>query len=523
MSVPGVPLPTLQPIVDRVVAHLLAKQDTVLAAAPGCGATTLARTISQELNKRDIETHFFNLSSPKAVFEAVTLLHSLVQPPPQKQQEATPKEQHSAAPTPRPAKVFIIDHASGLPCKDLEVWFAALHSRTPHQDSTNLWIGAIDARAINEKFNVPLHAVPKSHITFPILPRDEALAAYRAIREANDCDWGEAILYLLHDFCGNDLSLVRGAAEYLYGDWRDNLYDINVWDQLSNWLEHDSRVDQYRTSFHYLLDTSKCYLNLIRMGGKPLCLRQDLRDEVNTDLRRLFLQGFLVHNLLPGFYQLRNLTIRFLLQEPFKPELLFRRAANERVAQLLQDVETMLRSALFHVFDNLEEADVRELLEKKQGEREFMPADLNKELLDWAIKKGGPELRDQMGDMLSRHRLIFKAANSVWARVIQMMQAEEPEVGGQPVPEHLRAIEYLAFGELGELLLALFDLVFPTLAEKPPVKAAVRQRWQESIAKVRRLRNRVAHLRNVAFQDMEDLVGTVESMRKDLIEFTGWR
>jgi hypothetical protein len=505
------------------MSHLLAKQDTVLAAASGCGASTLAKTISQELNRRGVEVHFFDLSSPQAVLEAVTRLHSLTYPPPKDGEVGTSRKHHEAAGTTPPAKVFIIDHAAGLPCKDLQVWLTALLRQAPHQAVTNLWVGALDARAINEKFHVPLYSVPKSHITFPILSRDEALGAYRAIGEANDCDWGEAILYLLLDLCGNDLSLVRGAAEYLYGDWRDNLYDINVWDQLSNWLEQDPRVDQYRTFLHYLPDASKRYLDLIQIGGKPLCLRQDLREEVNTDLRRLVLRGFLVHNLLPGFYQLRNLTIRFLLQEPFKPNLLFRRAANERVAQLLQDVETMLRGALFHVFGNLEETDVRELLEKKQGEREFMPADLNKELLEWAIKQGGPDLRDQIGDILSRHRLIFKAANSVWARVTQMMQAEEPEVEGQPVPEHLRAIEYLTFGELGELLLALFDRVFPSLVEKPAVKAVVKQRWQESIAKVRRLRNLVAHLRNVAFQDMEDLVVTVESLRKDLIEFAGWR
>jgi hypothetical protein len=125
--------------------------------------------------------------------------------------------------------------------------------------------------------------------------------------------------------------------------------------------------------------------------------------------------------------------------------------------------------------------------------------------------------------MLARHRLAFKMANSVWARVTQMMQVEESEEEDQPVPEHLRVIDYLTFGELGEVLLALIDRVFPGIADKPTLKATVKQRWQESIAKVRRLRNRAAHLRNVAFQDMEDLVGTVEGMRKDLMAYAGWR
>ena len=61
-------------------------------------------------------------------------------------------------------------------------------------------------------------------------------------------------------------------------------------------------------------------------------------EEVDDGLRRLCLDGIVIPNLLPGFYQLRNLVVRFLLDESMQPELLFRRAANERAAVLLQDL-----------------------------------------------------------------------------------------------------------------------------------------------------------------------------------------
>jgi hypothetical protein len=37
------------------------------------------------------------------------------------------------------------------------------------------------------------------------------------------------------------------------------------------------------------------------------------------------------------------------------------------------------------------------------------------------------------------------------------------------------------------------------------------------------LRNQVAHLRNVHFQDMEDLARTVDRMRRDVIDYGGWK
>jgi hypothetical protein len=150
---------------------------------------------------------------------------------------------------------------------------------------------------------------------FRFLPRDEALAVYRAIAEANDCLWGEAILFLLFDFRGNDLSLVRSAAEYFYGPWTDKLYDASIWDRLDAWLKNDPKIDACRQRLNFLPEPCREILGLMRLGGKPQCLRPELLEEVNPALRQLYLQGFLVQNFLPGFYQLRNLTMQFLLHE----------------------------------------------------------------------------------------------------------------------------------------------------------------------------------------------------------------
>jgi hypothetical protein len=353
------------------------------------------------------------------------------------------------------------------------------------------------------------------------LPRDELLAVYQAIAAAKGCRWGEAILFLLLDLCGNDLALVERLAEYLYGDWTDRLYDATIWDRINQWLAKDPLVDSYRRRLKQLPEPSKKCLNLIRLGGKPPCPRLELLEEIDAARRLLCLQGFLVPNLLPGFYQLRNLTIRFLLYEPFRPDTLLRRATNERVSQLLQDVEMMLRSVLFSVFARYGEDQVQALLTEKQGDAKFITPELNKAILEWAATEGSPQLKESLNRLLVEHRTVFKQGNSVWCRVSKMM--DEDPADGEAIPNHLRCIEYLTFAELGDLVITLLDEAFPLVAGDGSKKASLKSRWQEGLSKVRRLRNQVAHLRNVGFQDMDDLVGTVESMREDLIEFSGWR
>lgn len=257
--------------------------------------------------------------------------------------------------------------------------------------------------------------------------------------------------------------------------------------------------------------------------GQPPCPRIEVLEEVQESLRRLYLDGFLVQNLLPNYYQLRNVTIRFLVQEPARPQDLFRRATNERAAQLLQDAEMMLRSVLMSVFQSLGGEEVRTLLESKQTEGSLMPGELNRALLDWAAESGGPELKQSLNELLVAHRKAFREGNTIWTRAVLLMSEDDEDDGREHLPEHLRCVDYLTFSGLEAIWTDLLDHVFSKASFQSDLEARLRERWREQLSKVRRLRNRVAHLRNISFQDMEDLVGAVDSMRHDLIRFAGWR
>jgi len=147
---------------------------------------------------------------------------------------------------------------------------------------------------------------------------------------------------------------------------------------------------------------------------------------------------------------------------------------------------------------------------------------LNRALLDWAGKSGVPNLREGLSALLVEHRKEFKVANSVWNRVRRLMRDDGVDVEGAAAIR-LRAVDYLTFSELGDLLLELLAEAFPRAAADPKTMPPLKERWREQLAKIRRLRNRVAHLRNVDFQDMEDLVGMVATMRADVDTFAGWR
>jgi hypothetical protein len=551
MNPTPVPLASLETTGGKVVSHLRERRDTALVAAPGSGASTLTRRISEELNHLGIQTFDFDLRTAKAISDPILQLQAI------------------PGPASGAHRVLIIDHADHLSPEDFQTWVETLRAKAPAIAATCLWVGPLDARAVSNDYGVSIHSVPKSHVTFPALPRDEALAAYRAIAEANDCHWGEAILFLLFDFCGNDLSLVRGAAEYFYGPWTDKLYDASIWDRLDAWLKNDPKIDACRQRLNFLPESCREILALMRLGGKPQCPRSELLEEMNPALRQLCLQGFLVHNFLPGFYQLRNLTVQFLLYEQakpwdgYRPEILFRRATNERTARLLQDAEVMLRSVLFSVFQRLGETEVRTTLEKKQGDQEFISPEFHRALLNWAEggnglkdsvygevfiirdceratqkllseeisqefihwfeKRSGIVLKQSLNTLILQHRDVFRKDNSIWGRVTRMMRADGYEADELSIPEHLGCINYLTFNELEVILVELLDEVFPAIASDDLAKRRTKERWQENLSKLRRLRNRVAHLRNVGFQDMEDLVGAIEILRKDLIAYAGWR
>ena len=260
-------------------------------------------------------------------------------------------------------------------------------------------------------------------------------------------------------------------------------------------------------------------LSLIRFGGKPHCLRAELIEEVDDGLRRLCLDGFVIPNLLPGYYQLRNLIVRFLLDESIKPELLFRRAANERAAALLQDTETMLRQVLAAVLGRIGPDAAREKLQAMPQPGEVIDKELNRTLLAWAKENCQPDAVKEFNGLLLKHREEFKTKNSVWETVNATMRRDKVDDDALP---HIKGLEYLTLDQLGRLAVMLIDQVFPRLPDEL-VARRIKDGWQEALAKVARLRNQVAHLRNVRFQDMEDLTRTLDRMRRDVIEYGGWK
>src|SRR5438552_16212277 len=152
-----------------------------------------------------------------------------------------------------------------------------------------------------------------------------------------------------------------------------------------------------------------------------------------------------------------------------------------------------------------------------------MSAGLNKAMLDLATESGGQDLRQKFSSLLGDSRREFKEANSVWQRVLKMIEEDDKEGAAISLPKHLRSVEYLTLSELADTFVQLITDIFPKAATDGNLKNRLTLSWRESLAKVRRLRNRAAHLRNVEFQDIEDLVSAIEGMRKDIINYCSSR
>ena len=179
----------------------------------------------------------------------------------------------------------------------------------------------------------------------------------------------------------------------------------------------------------------------------------------------------------------------------------------------------MLRQVLASVFARIGVGAARERLEGMQQPGGVLDKELNRSLLDWAKQNCPAEAVKGLSDLLLHHRTEFKKANSAWARATHMMGQDNLTSDGSP---HIQCVDYLTLDQLGRLVLGLMEEAFPHLGDAL-AKKRVRENWQESVAKVRRLRNQVAHLRNVGFQDMEDLARALERMRRDIIDYGGWK
>ena len=461
---------SLDPTIDTIVGHLVDGHDTAFISAPGCGTTTALIRVRKILQSSGMESFLLDFKSPASADRAQKTLGTIPQP-----LSAT-------------RRALIVDHAAKLVPGDFKIWLERIMLTARRLQIPVLWAGPLDSRAIESEFGIGLHSMPTAHVSFPQLAQDELLAAYKAIGEEKGCRWGEAILFLLLDFCGNDLVLVHGVREYLRGDWTNRLYDDSIWDLLQQWLKRDETVNAYRERLRKIAPGCESYLILLRSGAKPLCPRSDFFQEIDAARRWLFLKGILVPNLLPGFYQFRNLCVRLLVYEPqqpwnqYGPSVLFRRATNERVGQLLQDVESMLRCLLTEVFHRIGADRVARLLEGKQSDRELLPSSLNKALLDWAEQTSGREVKAELNKLLVEHREAFKAANSVWAKVGRMMSGDVGTASVDPLPAHVRCIDYLTFNELAVVTIDLFDDIFPKAPADGGRKAVLRDRWRDSMS-----------------------------------------
>ena len=490
---------SLDRVAERVVDHLRQGHHTTLVGSPGCGITTFVARLSDRIVEDGFQVIPFDLHA-KGTTELARDL------------SAHRRTEHGQP------QIVVLDHAGRLSAADYSRLVAFISENTAKTGQLCLWCGNLDARAADRELGVKLCSVPSAHVSFPIVTRDELLAVYRAIASERACSWGDAVQYLMLDLCGTDLTLVKSVTNYLHGNWNDRLYDDSIWDRVQEWLNEDETVDEYRARLMDLPESSEVALALIRFGGKPQCLRSELIEEVDDGLRRLCLDGFIIPNLLPGFYQLRNLVVRFLLDESIEPRLLFRRATNERAAALLQDAETMLRQIVASVFARIGVDDARKCLEKMQRPGGVIDEKLNRSLLSWAKENCKPELVKGLSELILNHRIEFRKANSAWATATHMMRQEKLKSDGS---WHLQCVDYLTLDQLGQVVLTLIQKALPRLCDTP-AEQWVRGNWREGVAKMQRLRNQAAHLRNVGFQDMEDLARTLERMRRDIIDYGGW-
>jgi hypothetical protein len=97
------------------------------------------------------------------------------------------------------------------------------------------------------------------------------------------------------------------------------------------------------------------------------------------------------------------------------------------------------------------------------------------------------------------------------------------EIGGNGnrihEPPVERIVEYLTFNELSDLIQSLCPNIFPNWSKEIPGRQPPAKSWPAHLARLRRLRNRSAHLRKVTFQDMEDLLITTREMRRDMKDY----
>ena len=528
-----IPLPVFDAVAQTAIEFLLRGMDVAVVGPPGTGATSVATRVQQQLSLAKL---------PCAIFDCAA------------GGDIGPRLAEFAGATREPGQdgVILIDHAAPLAPADLQLVATRLREITACHPAALLWLGALDTRTIKTASGIELHSAAPTHLCLPELGRDDLLRLYRAISSRGERfwgQWGEAMLYFVLDWCGNDLALVEELVEYFYGDWTQRIYDESVAECLRNWLTESPAVRGYRQRFTALPDSCKAHLRLLCGGGKLVQHRPEIHLETSGEIRRVFLDGFLCANLLPGYYQFRNLLARFVVEEQIGPapapvELL-RRSANGRVNALLQDIEVALRAMLRTVFRQMQPAEVQGLLETIKTEQRLFEPDLQRSLLKWAgkIPVVAPyDAKTELARLLKQKRMEFEVDSNLWTKVCAVFAASlatvapneltagqrsfpgfPPDLSGDatvratPTPE--QTVGCLTFAELSALLQSLTDRVFLDKPKSNRITDPPKKRWPDYFTKVRRLRNEAAHLRNIGFQDIEDLLEILNAVRRDQLDF----
>jgi len=502
--------PSLSTTLERLVTTVAGGSDAVLVGPSGCGSSTVAHLVISKLRKQAVPSLLMNCRMTIPWQDACDRTEEVAN---------RVKEKTGRSP------VLIIDHCGEIDLRVLNNLNHAITAATPNMYHARLWVGCLDCRSPEVEGILPAIRDPRSLVLMPDHHRDDLLRVYLAIALKQGCEWGESILYFLHDWFGSDLTLVHGISKYLYGDWRDRLYDESVGECLDRWLRDDAGVGKYRIALKRMEGKAQDYVRLLCSGGKVPCHSSAIEHETDGVLRGLFFSGIVTPNLIPGFYQFRNLTVKLLAMREYVgtdivPATLLRRSSSARINVLLQDAELSLRHLLASCFRQMEFDAVKQKLEITKTDELPMTPELRKSLSDWSQQIGSAEVQQSLTKHLTDYTNEFYRARNLWNRVCSLHASSELDTaeGAAQTPPLVKITEYLTFSELSNLILGLCPEIFPnwgkeTFGKQPPSKT-----WPTYLARLRRLRNLSAHLRNVTFQDMEDLLTTTREMRRDMEE-----
>jgi hypothetical protein len=199
---------------------------------------------------------------------------------------------------------------------------------------------------------------------------------------------------------------------------------------------------------------------------------------------------------------------------------LLRKSSSARINAIIQDIELSLRHLMARCFGTIGFEEAKRRLEGTKTDEHPMTAEMRKSLLDWAQQTGGEDLQQELTRYLTDYTKEFYKTRNLWARVCALYgEATDGNGGSIAEPPLEKIIEYVTFGELSTLVLSLCPDVFPNWKREVGGRQSPTRSWPAHLARLRRLRNQSAHLRNVTFQDMEDLLTTVKEMRRDMLGY----